>query len=725
MVINAVNAANSPRGTAKKKKPKPDKKPENKIYAKKAKKYGIVKRVGKNKKQPNPRIEKAKKELADKVLAHQHEIWLPDLNQPLDDGLFNSCCDMKILHNPDEVEFDLGLKERKLPVCNFVTKCRKIILELSDRQKTIFDTWFDACTEMYNLVITHIRKTVPFHKLAHIRYLYNQVNDGFGGKHKGKLYVELIALEELQHNTKKELDNMLCKKIIKKVKKKTARSTEAYHQVMREYVEKKQELKKINISLNQLRNVYNSHKKAYDREIKIFDKMFNYEYLRTEVLKDERDKIAQKYKYEQYENRYPMRKEKRIKEGEMEKVIEEIIVNDENNDNIDVNKNDKEGKNNKENKNDEKVIYVRKDILVKKKRNIGTDVESKTKNGKKKKEEKPPKTKLNKKTTIIGAHILDCAMKHACAAYKGALSNYLEGNNNGFKIKYWKKDRSKKMMEIETSKIQNGMICQNDIGRIGMKYKDSKRGWIDYTLNPSGAIKLHYDSKTNTYSIFETYKVDTKKIQNRKKYVGMDPGIRTPFTCMSATELVEFGKLLVEKIKQLLIQIDKNNADHKKKLGIEVKDGKMNQIDELEKGGVLSEKNRKLYKRLNDIVDEAHWKIINYLTKNYDEIYLGKINMRSIVMQDEMNGMTKRVGSMLRHFEFRKRLKFKCEERQVCYKEVNERFTSKTCSVCGGYQEELGGKEVYDCEDCKTRVGRDVGAARCILFVECKLPYVE
>ncbi len=204
-------------------------------------------------------------------------------------------------------------------------------------------------------------------------------------------------------------------------------------------------------------------------------------------------------------------------------------------------------------------------------------------------------------------------------------------------------------------------------------------------LKPSRAIKLHYDSKTDTYSIFEPYDVKTKKVEGRKKYVGIDPGIRTPFTCLSTGEVIEFGKMLVQKIKELLIKIDKNNEDNKK----------IKTLEDFEKEGMGGEKNRKLYKRLRNIVDEAHWKIANYLTDNYDEIYLGKINMQSIVMGDDINEMTKKVGLMLRHYEFRQRqrLKFKCEEKRVYYREVNERFTSKTCSVCGDIRKIWEGKK--------------------------------
>jgi transposase len=243
----------------------------------------------------------------------------------------------------------------------------------------------------------------------------------------------------------------------------------------------------------------------------------------------------------------------------------------------------------------------------------------------------------------------------------------------------------------------NGMICQNELGKMTMRYKDSENGWIDYVLEPKKAIKLHYNSKTEEYSLYEPYEVVTEMIEDREKYVGSDPGIRVPFTCLSATEVIEFGEKLVEEIKELLTKIDKNNEKKKE-------------------GEKESPKNKKIYRRLKNIVDEAHWKIAKYLTDNYDEIYLGKINMQSIVKNDNLTDMTKRVGTMLRHYEFRQRLKFKCEEKRVYYKEVDERYTSKTCSVCGGYKEDLGGNEIYECGECGTVIGRDIGACRCILI---------
>jgi transposase len=69
-----------------------------------------------------------------------------------------------------------------------------------------------------------------------------------------------------------------------------------------------------------------------------------------------------------------------------------------------------------------------------------------------------------------------------------------------------------------------------------------------------------------------------------------------------------------------------------------------------------------------------------------------------------------------KYFVFRQRLEFKCKERGNVYKLVNEKYTSKTCSYCGEYKENLGGNKIYECDYCLTQIDRDVNGARNIYF---------
>ena len=43
---------------------------------------------------------------------------------------------------------------------------------------------------------------------------------------------------------------------------------------------------------------------------------------------------------------------------------------------------------------------------------------------------------------------------------------------------------------------------------------------------------------------------------------------------------------------------------------------------------------------------------------------------------------------------------------------VNEYYTSKTCSNCGNYNNDLKGEKYYYCEKCNFEIHRDVYACR-------------
>jgi putative transposase len=78
--------------------------------------------------------------------------------------------------------------------------------------------------------------------------------------------------------------------------------------------------------------------------------------------------------------------------------------------------------------------------------------------------------------------------------------------------------------------------------------------------------------------------------------------------------------------------------------------------------------------------------------------------------------MTKRIGLLMRHYQFRQRLSYKCKAKQIKYIEVNEYCTSKTCSICGEYKKDLGGKKVYECNNCNNKIDRDINGSRCIFL---------
>ena len=76
-----------------------------------------------------------------------------------------------------------------------------------------------------------------------------------------------------------------------------------------------------------------------------------------------------------------------------------------------------------------------------------------------------------------------------------------------------------------------------------------------------------------------------------------------------------------------------------------------------------------------------------------------------------LNKKSKTLLSKYRHCEFLDTLKkFKNTI------EVNESYTSKTCSNCGYLHKNLSNKDIYDCESCKIKIGRDINASRNVML---------
>ena len=62
----------------------------------------------------------------------------------------------------------------------------------------------------------------------------------------------------------------------------------------------------------------------------------------------------------------------------------------------------------------------------------------------------------------------------------------------------------------------------------------------------------------------------------------------------------------------------------------------------------------------------------------------------------------------MRLFEFKQRLKYKCDVHRKKYEEIDEAYTSKTCTNCSFLNNNLKSKKTLICEACKYKINRDV-----------------
>jgi len=540
--------------------------------------------------------EKIRAELHDKIVTNGHKLWYPPIKK-YDVIDVNSCYDMKKLSNPNSKKSKLKFNDVNSKFEKEIIKSRKIFLEPSSRQKKIFNLWLNGCTEMYNVTVKFIKSILDFDKLSELKELGSRI-----GK-KGDLSVKINDLEKEIKSLMKSKE--ISYKFIKTDRKRTKENIKSYNKHLNIYIDLKKKIGKLNVKLNELKNSLSKETRTYKQLYKKIYKILDYQYLRSKFLKDKRNKISEKYIYD-----------------------------------------------------DEKVTSIR-------------------------------------------IHVLDSAIKAACASFKSAITNFLLGNHNMFKIRYLSKNRTKKVMEFEPSSInEDGYIYYDVFGEIPM-YHCKANKWIPYRLNTDSSFKLHYDSKIDTYSLFITIKEETVESEaNKNTFIGLDAGIRSFMTGVSNDCAIQIGTVISDQISTLLKKIDRNNND--------------DQLTEKEK----SKRNMKIYRRIINIVDEMHWKIINYLTNTYERIYIGKLNMKDVVNNETsvISNMSKRVGSMMKHFQFRQRLIFKCKSKRINCIEVNERYTSKTCSRCGEYKANLGSNKKYKCNKCGNYMDRDINASRCILL---------
>ena len=186
--------------------------------------------------------------------------------------------------------------------------------------------------------------------------------------------------------------------------------------------------------------------------------------------------------------------------------------------------------------------------------------------------------------------------------------------------------------------------------------------------------------------------------------VAVDPGIRNFGTYFSTDcRFGWVGQRAFERILKLNLRIDKMRSI------IATTEDKLYKFR-------LKRVVDRLYHKIRDLVDELHWKFINFLTKEFSVVIFPPFNVSDMVKTQNRKIRKVVVRSMmaLRFHEFRERLKNKCKERHVLFIEQNESWTSKTNSFSGEVIENLGGREFFNYQGL--RINRDVNGSRNILL---------
>jgi transposase len=291
------------------------------------------------------------------------------------------------------------------------------------------------------------------------------------------------------------------------------------------------------------------------------------------------------------------------------------------------------------------------------------------------------------------------SVNDVCKAFKTGFANLKNGNIKFFNMKYKKKDKNNKCFLIPKTMIKNN----NGNIKIASSFFKQKNISCNFKMGKK-TIKKHKNIEVNhdcrivkqnyNYFLFIPVSFKNEDKKNLVNYCGIDPGIRTFMTSFGNNGFTEYEydnkyiNSLDSKINTLKNRKNKTRMRKRKLIKIE---------------------NRKSY-----LIDELHWKTINHITKNNDVIFYGDIKSHNIVKKNNNKNLNKNTNN-LKFFTFKQRLLFKALERHKKVFEINECYTTKTCSFCGIINEP-GISKVYECKSCLKKVGRDINASKNILM---------
>lgn len=291
----------------------------------------------------------------------------------------------------------------------------------------------------------------------------------------------------------------------------------------------------------------------------------------------------------------------------------------------------------------------------------------------------------------INSHILDGAIKDACTSYKSCLTNLENGNIKRFRLRYMNKNKKSKTMRIEKNIFAKSKttFCKNMLGELNIKLPNNQEIEHDCVLQK---IK-------NNYYLLVPITIKKSITQTKKEGILTgDSGVRTFLTGFNNGHILECNTDLNEFLDEKIKKIDEINESH------------------MLKGSRKKYLVNELYEKIKNRINDSHWKLAKYLTDNYDGIIIGKLSTKEIGQQKWLNKNVKRKATLMRHYVFRQRLAYKCAVKNVKYKCISERYSTKFCSECGYYNAHIRGEKIYKCKKCILKVDRDWNAPKNILI---------
>jgi putative transposase len=260
-----------------------------------------------------------------------------------------------------------------------------------------------------------------------------------------------------------------------------------------------------------------------------------------------------------------------------------------------------------------------------------------------------------------------------------------------FNMKYSSKKNSPASLEIPKSSVK---IKNNEL----FIFKTYLPEPIKYSKKDKLNLNIKYDCrlqlKNNKWFLIIPIINEVKEILNRKRFCSLDPGVRNFQTVYSEDTVMQI-KIRKENVKKLQVKLDQMRSLRSKKII---------------KNKSYKKRERRIFFKLNNFIDDLHYKTISTLTDRFRHIILPSFESQEMVRRSK-NKCLNRNLLQLKHYLFQQRLSEKCRQKNCSLHICTEEYTSQTCGRCGELTK-IKNNDVFKCNNCNLIIDRDINGAR-------------
>lgn len=296
------------------------------------------------------------------------------------------------------------------------------------------------------------------------------------------------------------------------------------------------------------------------------------------------------------------------------------------------------------------------------------------------------------------------AIKDAINAYNSSIALKNNGYIDKFELKFKKRNNNKQIFWVDKYAMRKDwkifVTRLKDDSKLRFKKRDLKK--LPKEL-PQSDFKILNDSGSYYLILSIPYK---KPEISEKKYsmIALDPGIRCFQTGYSPdNHCIKIGSNYNNIINKYHKKIDKL-----KELRSKIANRKTRYN--------LKKRYRKTEKKLRDIIFDMHNQTTSYLSHNYEHILLPTFGTSEMLKKNKLCSYIKRLMGTFSFDKFKRKLLWLCNKNDSNLYIVTEEYTSKTCTNCGKVKDNLGKNTIYNCDECKLKIERDINGARNILL---------